>query len=90
MGHKVFEDGVIDILTWPLGPYHNGVTAENVAEQYHVSREEQECICTGEPQKGCASHTRQVKVKDRIVPVELRTGREILLYLIRTKGQGRA
>ena len=44
MGHKVFEDGVIDILTWPLGPYHNGVTAENVAEQYHVSREEQDAF----------------------------------------------
>ena len=39
MGHKVFEDGVIDILTWPLDGNHNGVTAENVAEKYHVTRE---------------------------------------------------
>ena len=31
MGHKSFEDGVIDILTWPLDGNHNGVTAENVA-----------------------------------------------------------
>ena len=42
MGHKTFEDGVIDILTWPLDGNHNGVTAENVAEKYHVSREEQD------------------------------------------------
>ena len=34
MGHKVFEDGVIDILTWPLDGNHNGVTAENVAKKY--------------------------------------------------------
>ena len=27
MGHKVFEDGVLDILTWPLDGKHNGVTA---------------------------------------------------------------
>ena len=27
-----FEDGLLDILTWPMGPFHNGVTAENVAE----------------------------------------------------------
>ena len=39
MGHKSFEDGVIDILTWPLDGNHNGVTAENVAEKYHVTRE---------------------------------------------------
>ena len=32
MGHKVFEDGVIDILTWPLDGNHNGVTAENVGK----------------------------------------------------------
>ncbi len=43
MGHKVFEDGVIDILTWPLDGNHNGVTAENVAEKYHVTREEVRC-----------------------------------------------
>ena len=42
MGHKVFEDGVIDILTWPLDGNHNGVTAENVAKKYHVTREEQD------------------------------------------------
>ena len=33
MGHKSFEDGVIDILTWPLNNSHNGVTAENVANR---------------------------------------------------------
>ena len=35
MGHKVFEDGVIDILTWPLSNSHNGISAENVARQYN-------------------------------------------------------
>ena len=38
MGHKVFEDGVIDILTWPLDGNHNGVTAENVASKYNVQQ----------------------------------------------------
>lgn len=42
IGHKVFEDGVIDILTWPLGPYHNGMTAEVVADKYSVTREHQD------------------------------------------------
>ena len=71
MGHKVFEDGVIDILTWPLGPYHNGVTAENVAEKYHVTRQEQD-------QYALESHLRAAaaiadgKFRDEILPVELK------------------
>lgn len=71
MGHKSFEDGVIDILTWPLGPYHNGVTAENVAEKYHVTREEQDAFAL-------ESHMRALKAiesgvfKDEILPVELK------------------
>ena len=35
---------MIDILTWPLDGNHNGVTAENVAEKYHVTREEQDAF----------------------------------------------
>lgn len=71
MGHKVFEDGVIDILTWPLGPHHNGVTAENVAEKYNVTRQEQD-------QYALESHLRAAaaieagKFKDEILPVELK------------------
>lgn len=71
MGHKCFEDGVIDILTWPLGPYHNGVTAENVANQYQITREEQDAFAL-------ESHIRAIRAiesgvfKDEILPVELK------------------
>lgn len=71
MGHKCFEDGVIDILTWPLVPYHNGVTAENVANQYQITREEQDAFAL-------ESHIRAIRAiesgvfKDEILPVELK------------------
>ena len=71
MGHKSFEDGVIDILTWPLDNSHNGVTAENVARQFHVTREEQDAFAV-------QSHNRAVaaiqagKFKDEILPIELK------------------
>lgn len=71
MGHKSFEDGVLDILTWPLDQSHNGITAENVARQFHVSREEQDAFAL-------ESHRRAVKAvksgifKDEILPVELK------------------
>lgn len=71
MGHKSFEDGVIDILTWPLGPYHNGVTAENVAKKYHVTREEQDAFAL-ESHRRAVEAIKAEKFKDEIVPVELK------------------
>lgn len=71
MGHKSFEDGVIDILTWPLDGNHNGVTAENVANTYHVTREEQDQFALESHQKACAA-IKAGKFKDEIFPVELK------------------
>ena len=71
MGHKVFEDGVIDILTWPLDGNHNGVTAENVAEKYHVTREEQDAFAVRSHQRACKA-IKEGKFKDEILPVELK------------------
>ena len=71
MGHKNFEDGVIDILTWPLDGNHNGVTAENVAEKYHVTREEQDQFALESHQKACAA-IKAGKFVDEILPVELK------------------
>ncbi len=70
MGHKTFEDGVIDILTWPLDGNHNGVTAENVARKYHVSRDEQDQFALESHQRACAA-IKEGKFKDEILPVEL-------------------
>lgn len=71
MGHKSFEDGVIDILTWPLGPYHNGITAENVAEKYYVTREEQDAFAL-ESHRRAVEAVKVGRFKDEIVPVELK------------------
>ena len=71
MGHKNFEDGVIDILTWPLNNSHNGITAENVAEKYHVTREEQDAFSLQSHQKACAAIA-EGKFKEEILPVELK------------------
>lgn len=71
MGHKTFEDGVIDILTWPLDGNHNGVTAENVASVYHVTREEQDQFAVESHQKACQA-IRDGKFKEEILPVELK------------------
>ena len=71
MGHKVFEDGVIDILTWPLNNSHNGTTAENVANQFHVSREEQDAFALESHRRAVAA-INAGKFVDEILPVELK------------------
>ena len=79
MGHKQFEDGVIDILTWPLDMSHNGVTAENVAKKYDVSREEQDAFAATSQQRACAAIEAGV-YKDEIVPVELKDRKGNITY----------
>lgn len=71
MGHKTFEDGVLDILTWPLDGNHNGVTAENVAKKYNVSREEQDKFALESHQKACTA-IKEGKFKDEILPVKFK------------------
>ena len=70
MGHKVFEDGVIDLLTWPLNNSHNGTTAENVANQFNVSREEQDAFALESHRRAVAA-INAGKFVDEILPVEL-------------------
>ena len=71
MGHKQFEDGVIDILTWPLDMSHNGVTAENVAKKFNVSREEQDAFAARSQQRACKAVADGVFAEE-IVPVEVK------------------
>jgi acetyl-CoA C-acetyltransferase len=71
MGHQVLEDGVIDLLTWPLGPFHNGTTAENVAEKYNISREDQDAFALLSQENTIAAIDAG-KFKDEIIPVEIK------------------
>lgn len=71
MGHRVLEDGVIDILTWPLTNEHNGVSAENVASRYGVSREEQDQFAL-ESHLRASTAIAEGKFVDEILPVELK------------------
>ena len=42
MGHGQFIDPLISVLTCPFNDYHMGVTAENINEQYDISRADQD------------------------------------------------
>ncbi|WP_094547230.1 thiolase family protein [Petroclostridium xylanilyticum] len=74
MGHGQFEDGLLTILTWPMGPYHNGITAENVAERFNVTREEQDAFALSSQEKAIKAID-EGKFKEEILPVEISLGK---------------
>lgn len=70
LGHRTILDGTISMLTDPFSNAHMGVTAENVAAKYHVSREEQDEFAA-ESQRQAASADAQTAFAEEITPLEL-------------------
>ncbi|AMK25523.1 MULTISPECIES: acetyl-CoA C-acyltransferase family protein [unclassified Sphingobium] len=70
MGDAVVQDGLIGALSDPFQGIHMGVTAENVAARYGISREDQDALAF-ESQKRAANAIAQGYFKDQIVPVEV-------------------
>lgn len=75
-GHETLEDGLLSILTWPMGPYPNGVTAENVAEQFGITRAAQDAFALSSQQKAEAA-IRAGRFVDEILPLAITGGREV-------------
>jgi len=78
-GHGQLEDGLLTILTWPLGPYPNGITAENVAERFHITREEQDEFALQSQRKAEAA-IKGGKFVEEILPVQVTIGKETKLF----------
>lgn len=78
-GHETLEDGLVSILTWPLGPYVNGVTAENVAREYNITREDQDNFSLSSQQKA-EKAILAGKFKDEILPLTVTAGRKTIEF----------
>lgn len=68
-------DGVFDVFN----QYHMGITAENVAEQYGITREMQDEIALASQQKAIAA-IKAGKFKDEIVPIEIKKKKETVVF----------
>ncbi len=75
MGHGELEDGLITALSDPFTRYHMGMTAENVAERYHITREMQDRLAYNSQMRAAAASTAG-KFKDEIVPIEVKVGKK--------------
>src|SRR6202171_6531107 len=67
---KMIDTMIIDGLWDVYNQYHMGVTAENVAKEYAVTREEQDEFAVASQQKTEAAQ-KAGKFKDEIIPVEI-------------------
>ncbi|HFI0703916.1 TPA: acetyl-CoA C-acetyltransferase [Streptococcus suis] len=71
-GHITLEDSMLtDGLTDAFNNYHMGITAENVAEHYHVSRADQDAF-TYSSQEKAAKAIAEGRFVDEIVPIRLK------------------
>ncbi|MDR0294672.1 MAG: acetyl-CoA C-acetyltransferase, partial [Prevotellaceae bacterium] len=76
---KVLDHMVYDGLTDAFADYHMGVTAENIAEKYNISREAQDSFSWQSQQKAIAAIDAG-KFKAEIVPVDIVTRKETLRF----------
>ncbi|HFR3765503.1 TPA: acetyl-CoA C-acetyltransferase [Streptococcus suis] len=79
-GHLELEDSMLtDGLTDAFEGYHMGITAENVAERYQVTREEQDAF-TFASQEKAAQAIAQGTFVDEIVPISLQTRKGEVIF----------
>ena len=80
LGSFELEDTIInDGLTDAFENYHMGITAENIAEQYNITREEQDEFALSS-QKKAAAAIENNQFANEIVPIVIKTRREEIIF----------
>src|SRR5260370_18786680 len=76
---KVVDTMIIDGLWDVFNQYHMGVTAENVAKEYAVTREEQDQFAVASQNKTEAAQ-KAGKFKDEIITVEIASKKDPIMF----------
>jgi acetyl-CoA C-acetyltransferase len=80
MGNKeIIDHMVYDSLTDAYTGVHMGITAENIAEKYNISREEQDEFSINSQKKAIAA-VDGGKFRDEITPIEVKTRKETIIF----------
>lgn len=79
MGDSVLLDTMVGALTDPFDKIHMGITAENVAKRYGITREMQDDTAYESHRR--ASHAiREGYFKDQIVPIEIKSRGKTMVF----------
>lgn len=80
MNHGKLIDTMIQDALWDAyNDYHMGITAENVAEKYDISREEQDLFAVQSQEKTAAAQ-QSGKFEAEIVPIEIQNRKETIRF----------
>ncbi len=80
MNNGKFVDTMVNDALWDaFNDYHMMITAENVAEQWGITREELDAFSASSQQK-CEAAVAAGKFKDEIVPVEIKVKKNTVVF----------
>ena len=80
MGDGKMQDSmIIDGLWDTYNQYHMGITAENVAEKFQITREEQDNFAAASQRKAVEA-IKQKKFKDEIVPINIKIKKQDIVF----------
>jgi len=79
MGDASVIDMMVGALTDPFDTVHMGITAENVAAQYGITREQQDSFAV-ESQRRATTAIAKGHFKEQIVPVEIKTRKGTITF----------
>jgi acetyl-CoA C-acetyltransferase len=79
MGDQVMMDALLGALSDPFHNIHMGVTAENVAKQYGIGRDEQDRFSV-ESHRRAANAIKNGWFKDQILPIEIKDRKGVKLF----------
>ena len=79
MGDTQMVDPMVGALTCPITDTHMGITAENIAEQWGITREEQDAAAV-ESHNRAQRAIEENRFSDQIVPVELKSRKGVVHY----------
>ncbi|MGR6125799.1 acetyl-CoA C-acetyltransferase [Paenibacillus sp. SER-28] len=80
LGNSELVDSLVaDGLTCPINHYHMGITAENVAEKYGISRLEQDEFAYQSQLKAVEAKNKKL-FEEQIVPVMIKTKKETISF----------
>ena len=74
-----FKDGLTDILTDPYNGFIMGMTAENIAEKFGITREDQDAYAVISQNRTEAA-VKEGKFKEEIVPVEVKSRKGTMVF----------
>ena len=79
MGNGTTVDPMMGALTCPIGDTHMGITAENLAEKYSISREEQDELAV-ESHRRAQRAIEENRFDGQILPIELKTRKGVTVF----------